>query len=168
MQPRHLQASLTPLSRGPGTLQPQRCSLSLSAHMEGGSDYLLLKQTEQHTIGTKKKADSILFYLLSFLALRREWLPFHYRRCGPQRPQTFSKRQLRLKGGASQKGKTYWTQPAHDIQPLPSGKPSAFHQIGYRVLQVGNHGEIFRTKISQSDSSANTPAPTQHSWSIKF
>lgn len=69
----------------------------------------------------------------------------------------------------SQKGKTSWTQPAHDVQPLPSDKPSAFHQIGYRVLQVGNHGEIFCTKISQSDScSPNTLAPTQHSWSIKY
>lgn len=33
MQPRHLQASLTPLSRGPGTLQSQRCSFPLSQHI---------------------------------------------------------------------------------------------------------------------------------------
>lgn len=33
MQPRHLQESLTPLSRGPGTLQSQRCSLPLSQHI---------------------------------------------------------------------------------------------------------------------------------------
>lgn len=36
-------------------------------------------------------------------------------------------------------------------------------------LQVGSNGEIFCTKISQSDSWwPNTPNPTQHSWFIRF
>lgn len=42
MQPRHLLESLTLLSRGPGTLlttTPEVQPSSISAHMEGGTDY---------------------------------------------------------------------------------------------------------------------------------
>lgn len=87
MQPRHLLESLTLLSRGSGTLLTTTSEVqppSISAHMEGGTDY-----KPQSTLDTKKKADSILFYLLSFLALRREWLPFHYEDAVPSAPKRF-------------------------------------------------------------------------------
>lgn len=107
---------------------------------------------------------------MSFLALRREWLPPHYGRRGPQRPQTFSKRQLRLKGGARQRGKKHLgPNPPTTTSPSLQASPLPFTRSATRYCKWEATVKYSAPRFPNPIVGRRTPPnPTQHSWSIRF
>lgn len=96
---------------------------------------------------------------LSFLALRRERLPFHYGRCGPQRPQTFSKRQPRLRGGASQQGKHLGPNPPTTSNPSPRASPLHFTSSATGCFKWETAGKYSASRFLNPIAARRTPPP---------